>query len=105
VTLTVTDDDGATNSRTRTVMPMAPNQAPTADFTSSCTELACDFTDGSTDGDGTIASRSWAFGDGTTSSQTNPSHAYGTAGTYTVTLTVTDDDGATDSRTRDVTVS
>ena len=66
-----------------------------AAFTSSCTGLACGFTDGSTDNDGSIASRSWNFGDGGTSTQTSPSHTYTTGGTYTVKLTVTDDKGAT----------
>ena len=65
-----------------------------AAFTSGGTGLTCTFTDGSTD-DGTIATRSWSFGDGGTSTQTSPSHPYAVAGTYAVTLTVTDDKGAT----------
>ena len=80
------------------------NQAPTADFSSSCTDLSCDFTDASSDSDGSIASYSWDFGDGNGSSAANPSHSYGSAGTYTVTLTVTDDDGASDSSSQSVTV-
>ena len=85
--------------------PPAENQAPTAAFSSSCVGLTCDFSDASSDSDGTIATRSWAFGDGASSSATNPSHTYGGAGTYTVTLTVTDDDGATASTSKQVTVS
>ncbi len=54
---------------------------------------------GSSDADGTIVSYLWDFGDGSTSSSANPSHTYGAAGTYTVTLTVTDDQGATGSST------
>ncbi len=54
---------------------------------------------GSNDSDGSIVSRSWDFGDGSKSSQANPSHAYAVAGNYSVTLTVTDDDGASDSDT------
>jgi len=81
------------------------NNPPAASFTSSCTDLDCTFTDTSTDGDGTIASRSWSFGDGIDSAATNPSHTYGAEGTYTVTLTVTDDDGASDSETKTVTVT
>ncbi|WP_328661080.1 collagenase [Streptomyces sp. NBC_00334] len=80
------------------------NQAPTAAFTTAVQDLRVTFTDRSTDADGTIASRSWDFGDGTTSTATNPGKTYGTAGTYAVKLTVTDDKGATASATRTVTV-
>src|SRR6185436_622618 len=81
------------------------NQPPVAAFTNSCTDLACSFSDGSTDPDGTIASRSWMFGDGGTSSATNPTHTYAAAGTYTVALTVTDNGGLTNSTSRSVTVT
>ncbi|MGO1071360.1 proprotein convertase P-domain-containing protein [Lysobacter sp. CA199] len=82
-----------------------PNTPPTANFTSTTSGLTANFTDSSTDSDGTIASRSWNFGDGSTSTATNPSKTYSAAGTYTVTLTVTDDDGATNTKTGTVTVS
>lgn len=81
------------------------NAAPVANFTSACSGLTCSFTDTSTDADGTIASRSWAFGDGGTSTATNPSRTYAASGTYNVTLTVTDNGGATASTTKSVTVS
>ncbi|MEZ4417585.1 MAG: PKD domain-containing protein [Gemmatimonadota bacterium] len=102
VTLTVTDDDGATDAVVQTVSPTPANQAPTAAFTSACTDLDCTFTDGSTDVDGTVVSWDWAFGDGGTSTAQNPTHTYAGAGTYSVSLTVTDDDGATHAVTQSV---
>ena len=81
------------------------NLAPVAAFNTSCTALACTFTDASTDSDGTIAVRSWDFGDGGASAEQNPSHTYAAAGTYTVSLIVTDNDGATGSTSKSVTVS
>lgn len=80
------------------------NNPPNADFTSTVSGLTVQFTDTSTDSDGSIVSRSWNFGDGTSSSAANPSKTYASAGSYNVTLTVTDDDGASSSRTRAVTV-
>jgi len=100
VRLTASDDDGATDAASHQVAPTAPpaNDPPHAEFIVSCEELTCRFTDQSTDADGTIASRGWDFGDGATSTERNPSHTYAAAGQYTVTLRVTDDDGATDTR-------
>ena len=80
----------------------APNVAPTASFTSSCTDLSCNFdASGSSDSDGTISSYSWSFG----SSGVTASNTFASAGTFSVTLTVTDNDGATDSVTNSVTVT
>jgi PKD repeat protein len=76
-----------------------------AAFTSTCSDLSCAF-DGtaSSDSDGTIV-HTWDFGDGSSASGATPSHAYAAAGSYQVTLTVTDDRGATGSATRVVTVA
>ena len=75
-----------------------------ANFTSAVSGLTVSFTDTSTDSNGTIASRSWNFGDSTTSTATNPSKTYSAAGTYTVALTVTDNGGASNTVNKSVTV-
>lgn len=81
------------------------NTPPVAAFTSACTGLSCTF-DGSdsSDAEGLIAGYAWEFGDGATDSGVQPAHTYATAGTYTVALTVTDADGATNRITHPVTV-
>jgi xanthomonalisin len=81
------------------------NQPPVANFSYTTNALVANFTDSSTDSDGTIASHAWTFGDGGTSTSANPSHTYSAAGTYSVTETVTDDDGATASKTASVSVT
>lgn len=86
-------------------LPPPTNVDPSASFTSSCSDLACTFTDASTDSDGAIVARAWTFGDGATATAMNPSHTYVTAGSYTVALTVTDDGGATALASSTVTVS
>ncbi len=69
--------------------PYSAEQGTTVSFSSA----------GSSDPDGSIVAWFWDFGDGATSTQANPGHAYATAGTYTVTLTVTDDGTAEDTAT------
>ena len=105
VALTVTDDGGATGADAQDVTVSDGNTPPTASFTFSCTDLTCDFTDTSSDSNGSVVGWSWDFGDGGTLAVQNPSHAFATAGTYTVSLTVTDDGGASDSTSQPVTVT
>ena len=84
------------------------NQAPSASFTFEPSEpeigTTVTFTDESTDPDGSIDSRDWDFGDGNTATGASPTNTYQQAGDYTVSLTVTDDDGATSTTDRTVTV-
>ena len=84
------------------------NQPPVADFTFSPTKpkvsQAVTFTDSSNDPDGKIASWKWEFGDGTTSTDRNPTHQYSQSGKFTVKLTVTDSDGATNSKSEEIIV-
>lgn len=61
--------------------------------------------EGSKDEDGSIVSYNWIFGDGATSTEANPKHTYEEEGTYTATLTVTDDKGETSSDTATVTIT
>ncbi len=110
-TLTVTDDDGATatDSVTVTVNAPTPNVPPTAVAaatpTSGTAPLAVTFDgSGSSDADGTIQSYAWTFGDGASSQGQVVTHTYSSSGAYTARLTVTDDDGATDSVNVTVTV-
>ena len=78
--------------------PPEPNQPPRAEFGVQCQELRCVFADRSGDEDGSVVSWRWDFGDGTTSSERNPSHSYAAPGRYDVLLVVTDDDGAAASK-------
>lgn len=108
VTLTVTDDKGgsASTSQQVTVTDPPPNVAPVAAFTASTSDLAVSVDgSGSSDPDGTIAAYAWTFGDGGTATGATATHDYDAAGTYPVTLRVTDDDGATHERTAEVTVT
>jgi PKD repeat protein len=104
----VTDDDGATATATESVTVTAPpvNQPPAAAFTAAESGLTVSV-DGSssTDADGTVASYAWDFGDGGTGAGATASHSYTAGGTYTVSLTVTDEDGATGTTTAPVTVT
>ena len=107
VTLTVTDDLGVSSSASTTITIDA---VPAVTFTASANPVTAGSTvafnaGGSSDSYGTITSYSWNFGDGTTATGQAPSHAYTSPGTYTVSLTVTNDAGQSATQTGTITVN
>jgi hypothetical protein len=98
---------GGRDWRSRTLfLGPGPNQVPTATFTSSCAGRACSFdAAGSVDPDGTIATYSWDFGDGTSATGITATHTYGTDGDRPVTLTVTDTQGGAGQSVQTVSAS
>ena len=96
VSLTATGPNG-TDVETKTnyvnVSPTAPTAVFSANTTSGKKDLRVEFTNEST----RYSSSSWDFGDGNTSSDTNPVHTYTTSGTFDVSLSVTGDGGTVTS--------
>ncbi|MDP6908944.1 MAG: PKD domain-containing protein, partial [Flavobacteriales bacterium] len=95
VTLTITGP-GGTDTEVKTdyitvFTPPTPNIYPSQNI--GCYPFTVDFTDLSIPGDSPIASWSWDFGDGGTSTDQNPSHLYTTPGTFDITLLLTDVNG------------
>ncbi|MET4136513.1 LamG-like jellyroll fold domain-containing protein, partial [Pseudarthrobacter sp. PvP090] len=85
----------------------AANVAPVSSFDAAASDLVVAFDgSGSSDADGSVASYAWDFGDGTAAGTGQTvSHTFGQAGTYTVRLTVTDNNGATGESTQSITVA
>ncbi len=99
VRLTVTDSDGGTNSKEMLISIGGPNQPPVAHFvTAALPGLQVAFNAStSSDSDGQVSLYQWSFGDGQSSqelSSPNTTHTYASEGTYTVSLIVKDNDGA-----------
>ncbi|NTS77189.1 trypsin-like serine protease [Catenovulum sp. SM1970] len=80
------------------------NQAPNADFTVAKNGLTVSLTDNSSDDKG-VVSHVWNLGDGSSSNSASLNHTYAQAGTYTVTLTVRDAEGLSDTSSVQVTVA
>lgn len=99
VTLAATDDDGDTSEVTRDVT--VENRPPEVGFdvltSDPVTGEDVQFSEDAVDRDGRVSGYTWDFGDGNKSSAPEPTHAFGASGTYRVTLTVTDEEGATNS--------
>ncbi|MEY3007251.1 MAG: hypothetical protein RI942_1593, partial [Pseudomonadota bacterium] len=82
------------------------NQKPIASFSFSCTDLSCDFdASNSIDSDGSLIGYDWNFGDGSSQDGVTASHTFNLAGSYDVTLTVLDNEGAENSVSQTVTVT
>ncbi len=108
VTLTVTDNDNAVDSVMTNVDINPANQPPIADpgnaYSANDGEAVMFDGRGSSDPDGSIVSYAWNFGDSASSTEMNPSHTYAAAGSYTVSLTVTDNQGLTGTAMTSVTI-
>jgi PKD repeat protein len=106
VTLNVADDDGAGAVIQKQITVL--NVAPSVDFTynprTPTTNDTIQLSDTSIDPDGTIVSWSWDLGDGTTSNQQNPTIKYSYGGSYKVSLTVVDDDGDSNTVSKNIKV-
>ena len=107
VVLYVTDDEGNTDFDRTTAYISASSGTPSANAHGPYTGVVdseISFS-GSAFGGTPPYSWEWNFGDGATSDEQNPNHIYSTEGTFDVTLTVTDDDGKTDTDSTTATIS
>jgi PKD repeat protein len=100
VSLQVTDDDGSTDYDSVYInveITNRPSVSASSDIITGEYPLTVQFTGSGTDIDGSIVSYHWDFGDGKTSNEQNPSHTFSSTGSFTVKLTVEDDENATNS--------
>ena len=109
-TYTIWANDTVNNTNSTTIHVNVVNNPPVASFTASKTSVYARETiifnaSRSYDPDGSIVSYSWDFGDGSSGSGVTISHAYSSSGTYTVTLTVRDNNGATNQISKQIVVT
>jgi subtilisin family serine protease len=109
VTLQVQDNAGGSSIVSQDVVidALPTNVPPAAEFAASCLGLLCDFADGSQDPDGTLSKWEWSYGDGASSislASATSSHAFSASGVYHVSLTVTDNAGASSTTAKDLSV-
>ncbi|WP_172436002.1 PKD domain-containing protein [Sediminicola luteus] len=101
VILTVTDTEGVEDSASVTINVAPPNNPPTAIIETNTTNgnapLTVAFTGDLSTDDAGITTYLWDFGNGNTSNEPNPNHTFTESGNFTVNLTVTDTQGASDS--------
>ncbi len=84
----------------------APNVAPVAEFSVSCTDGNCSFdASSSSDSDGEIQSYQWDFGDNNQAAGQSVQHQFAASGDFEVTLTVTDDRGTANTQVQTVSVT
>lgn len=105
VTLTVTNFNNCSGTITKTI---TVGEAPAVEFTwdDSCEQTLTNFyTDATVVNVNEVATYAWDFGDGQQSNHRDPQHLYAAAGTYTVTLTITNTDGCSNSISHLVTVA
>lgn len=103
--VTLITEPGTYCADTATYTVMISNA--TADFEvpdTTCSDVLIDFIDLSTTNNGTIFSWEWDFGDGSSSTDSDPTYGYTVPGTYTITLIVISDIGCTDTISKDITI-
>ncbi len=109
VSLTVTDQEGLTDTKTILITTESPNEAPTAKATATPTSgdapLSVSFRGANSTDDKEVVSYEWDFGFGNPSTNKNPSRTFQQPGEYVVVLTVSDEEGLTDTDTVTITVS
>jgi PKD repeat protein len=104
-TFTVPDRPGSSPIIIDIILYVSPVADANGPYTGDVDESISFSSSGSSDPDGTITEYLWDFDDGQSSTNANPSHTYSSEGTYHVTLTVTDDDGLTDTDQTTCTIS